>query len=138
MHLTALNTHEQLVLVGLYYWMIHADETFSPEERQRLSQMRELWGADHWDRLEAQAAAKYPSARALALGCRNVMRPAARKCIYDELVRLAGTDGYHIAEIKLLNWLALTWDFADAETVERAMAMTSEPTEEHNSFDLFG
>jgi len=138
MQLTALQTHEQLVLVGLYYWMIHADQHVSPEEKQRLEQMRALWGADRWNMLEQQAATKYPSARALALGCRNVMRPDARQCIYEELVRLAGADGYHPAEIKLLNWLALTWDFADQETVERAKSLAAEPTEDHNTFDLFG
>jgi len=144
MHLKQLQHHEQVVLVGLYHWMIHADLEVSKEEEERLEKMRVLWGSDYWTGLEQQAQAKYPSARALALGCRNVMRPDARQCIYDELIRLAGADEYHPDEIKLLNWLALTWGFADQAAVEKATAASqapesvTEPSEDHNTFDLFG
>ncbi len=144
MHLKQLQSHEQVVLVGLYYWMINADLQVSEQEEERLAKMRELWGDEHWSMLEQQAQAKYPSARALALGCRNVMRPDARQCIYEELIRLAGADDYHPDEIKLLNWLALTWGFADQDAVDKAQVASqapeaiTEPSEEHDSFDLFG
>jgi len=138
MHLTDLQAQEKLVLVGLTYWMIHADNHVSEEEMQELAEMRALFGDETWDGIEQQARVKYPSARALALGCRNIMRLEARHCIYETLVRLAGSDGYHSAEIKLLNWLALTWDFADQATIDRAEALAAEPSEDHNTFDLFG
>jgi hypothetical protein len=136
--LTDLQPHEQLVFVGLTYWMIHADERVSDEERQQLAEMGTLFGEKKWHGLETQAQVKYPSARALALGCRNVMRLEARHCIYESLVRLAGSDGYHLAEIKLLNWLALTWGFADQATIDQAHRLAAEPSEDHNTFDLFG
>lgn len=137
MRLDQLHQEERLVLVGLYFWVIHADGVVSQAETAAKADLRARLGPTTWDALVSEAQRRFPDVRQVAAACRSVQRPAARQAIYDELLRLAGIDAFDPSEVKLLNWLAVTWGFITPDDAHRAQASLTEGVHD-DGFDLLG
>lgn len=146
MQLDQLQHHEQLVLLGLFHWVMHADGVVTDEEAASLEALRQRLGPAAWDARLAESKEAFPTVEALVAGCREVTRPAARQSIYGELVGLATADELDAAEAELLNWLAVHWGFVSRDEVERVQAEAAaatdpdqaDATDDEDSFDLFG
>ncbi len=126
----ALTPSEELALVGLLRLMIRLDGRGTPEEAEayRTALLQALATDDQGDVApyrEAPAAPLIDEARLATLeeradrelstdeSVRNaalaVTRQGSRETIFAALSDVAASDGVHVAEIALLDWLADLW-----------------------------
>jgi hypothetical protein len=104
-----LDAHEQLALVGLLRLVVRLDGTFSEAERGALGDVAAEVGEQlFWDLVD-RAGASLSTDEAIQEQAMKVVRPEARRRIYEVVRDVAASDSIVTSEQRLLDWLREHW-----------------------------
>jgi hypothetical protein len=109
MTLAELEEHEQLALVGLLRLVVRLDGTFSDAERGALGDVAAEMGEERFWHLVDRAGANLSTDEAIRAQALQVIRPEARRRIYEVACDIASSDTIVACEQELLDWLRESW-----------------------------
>jgi uncharacterized tellurite resistance protein B-like protein len=110
MELTELKDEELVALAGLMREVIRADHEYSDAERVRVEELAGILGEERFNDVFERAKRELTSLDEVKAHAKTVTRDAARRAIFDYLMKLAAADGVAREEEKPLRWLASWWD----------------------------
>jgi uncharacterized tellurite resistance protein B-like protein len=113
MRIGELTDDERFALIALAKLVVRADHDLSHEEADELRKIAAEMGAELFLQTTREAQQRFKSVTDVKLQAERVLRPDARRLIFDYLYELASPGNVVEEERKVLRWLAGLWQLGD-------------------------